>query len=579
MMKKLLFYFLAAALTLASCSKDDSLPLPEVSKIEIVGATEGQMKITTGQTVGFSVECENVAIDRYEWIVNEKIESESVRFDFTPAQRGTYDISVNLYNADGGVTTKQIGELQVVDPAPVIASITCNDEALSDPVDVAVGTAVKLAVEVSNVEVASYAWTIDGDTVETATGATLDIPASEQSGSLAVTVSAVNLDGIASEASAFTVNFNGPYKNGLWIYGSTAGGLGFFDPSGEGTFYEDNLYETVNGEGTGTTNGINDLSIYDNKLYILIPNNQSERSAVIACDAQTLKKEKVITAEGFDPATLQSSSEIYNLQVIDTSKFYILYNSTSASNKTGIGVLKVAPDGMNTFTTINATYGAVGVDGPCYSHMVKNGKYIMVGNGNKIAVIDTETDQVAQTIDVDEDRQVCDVVKGRDGKFYAVVAGKMDKSSPTWTWGMGTFTSSSSVLAIDPQTFDTTEYPLAIDGQSMVNVGNGLYGCMACASPTSDELFFKQEGYSATQIYRYDCQTGKTSVFATTSRSLAKYMTATPDGLLYVPTTDFYHVYTEVYRISDGTRMTGVESRIGKVAGDGGIVSTYSFAE
>lgn len=213
MMKKLLFCFLAAALVLTSCSKDDSLPLPEVSKVEIIGATEGQMKITTGQTVGFSVECENVAIDRYEWIVNEKIESESVRFDFTPAQRGTYDISVNLYNADGGVTTKQIGELQVVDPAPVIASISCNDEALSDPVEVAVGTAVKLTVEVSNVEVASYVWTIDGDTVETATGATLDIPVSDRSGSLAVTVSAVNLDGIASEDSAFTVNFNGPYKN------------------------------------------------------------------------------------------------------------------------------------------------------------------------------------------------------------------------------------------------------------------------------------------------------------------------------------------------------------------------------
>ena len=183
MMKKLLFCFLAAALVLTSCSKDDSLPLPEVSKVEIIGATEGQMKITTGQTVGFSVECENVAIDRYEWIVNEKIESESVRFDFTPAQRGTYDISVNLYNADGGVTTKQIGELQVVDPAPVIASISCNDEALSDPVEVAVGTAVKLTVEVSNVEVASYVWTIDGDTVETATGATLDISASDRSGS------------------------------------------------------------------------------------------------------------------------------------------------------------------------------------------------------------------------------------------------------------------------------------------------------------------------------------------------------------------------------------------------------------
>lgn len=73
---------------------------------------------------------------------------------------------------------------------------------------------------------------------------------------------------------------------------------GLFDPSGEGTFYEDNLYTTVNGESTGSTNGINDLSIYDNKLYILIPNNQSNRSAVIACDAQTLKNEKIITADG-----------------------------------------------------------------------------------------------------------------------------------------------------------------------------------------------------------------------------------------------------------------------------------------
>lgn len=78
MMKKLLFCFLAAALVLTSCSKDDSLPLPEVSKVEIIGATEGQMKITTGQTVGFSVECENVAIDRYEWIVNEKSKAKAL---------------------------------------------------------------------------------------------------------------------------------------------------------------------------------------------------------------------------------------------------------------------------------------------------------------------------------------------------------------------------------------------------------------------------------------------------------------------------------------------------------------------
>lgn len=42
MMKKLLFCFLAAALVLTSCSKDDSLPLPEVSKVEIIGATKAK---------------------------------------------------------------------------------------------------------------------------------------------------------------------------------------------------------------------------------------------------------------------------------------------------------------------------------------------------------------------------------------------------------------------------------------------------------------------------------------------------------------------------------------------------------
>ena len=60
---------------------------------------------------------------------------------------------------------------------------------------------------------------------------------------------------------------------------------------------------------------------------------------------------------------------------------------------------------------------------------------------------------------------------------------------------------------------------------------------------------------------------------------LAKYMATDPSGLLYVPTTDSYSVYTEVYRISDGTKMTDIESKIAKVSGDGGIISTYSFAE
>ena len=68
------------------------------------------MKITTGQTVASRSSAKTSRSTATNGSSTEKIESESVRFDFTPAQRGTYDISVNLYNADGGVTTKQIGE-------------------------------------------------------------------------------------------------------------------------------------------------------------------------------------------------------------------------------------------------------------------------------------------------------------------------------------------------------------------------------------------------------------------------------------------------------------------------------------
>lgn len=579
-MKRFLYCFLLfAACVFASCSKDDGLPAPVISGSSVSWDSDLGSDVVVGSVVTYTVKCENVEIVRYEWSVNGTVESEAdgPTFVLTPAQRGEYSVKVVLYNADGGATTQEFNMLVVKDPAPVV-TILCGETQVENEgsidVEVSEGT-MPIVLNGGDVVISEYKWTLNGEVLENQTKEyALDLT---HSGSYIFEVELVNQDQLSTTVS-FTVQVNGPFKTGLWFYGTTMEGIAFFDPTNS-QFYQDHLYQELNGEAIGA-GGLNDLSICDGKIYLLTPSSESSRAQIVECDAQTLKKERIITAEGFNTSSL---GEIYNLLAISADKFYVGNNNSNANNVSGVHVLTVQPDGQNTFVPLEGTTGSIGVDGPCWARMLKVGKNVYIGCGNKLKIFDSETDQEITSIMIAEDRQISDVVRGRDGNVYALVAGAMAKTG-YWLWGMEPFTSPASVLTIDPQSFAYTETPILIDGKQ-TDVNAGLEGAGTCASLTSDEIFFKGGGgYSTTKVYKFNYKTGVTSLFVDIDGKglygmVSKYMATDPEGRLYVPTTNYSEVSVGVFNIADGAQLNDVQSGIGTIKGDGGIYSTYSSEE
>lgn len=569
-MKKLLYYFLFVWVLAVACTDDVVSPEPEVSNVEISGASPvgGKLQVTSGESVVFAVKCENTEISGYEWFVNDVSRSKETRFTFTAGERGTYVVKVRLTSSDNVSKEQEVGIVRVVDKAPVIEKVTFSDVPVEGSVDVVVGSPAKFTVTSTNVEILGYQWTVNGAVVEDAHSSTYQLK--DSVGVFAVNVAVFNRDSV-SASTGFTVNISGPYKEGLLFYGTTSEGLAFFNPRNEGTFYADNLFKTINGTNIGS-GGVNDLYVSGNKLYLLTPTSASKRAQVVVCDAQTLVKQEIITADGFNPDQL---GQIYNLVVVSKDKAYIGYNRSNAGNVSGVRVLDMKNKTFSA-TDIPGTGGKLGVEGPAWSRMLKTGKNIWVGCGSKLQVIDSTTDAVVKTIEIDAKRQITDIVKGRDGKVYALVAGSADKSSPAWLWGPS-YTTPASVVCVDPKTFAYTEDQILIDGKK-TDIGGGLENASACASLTGDEIFFKASGFSTSKVYRYNYKTKETSLFVSVDGSISKYMATDKDGYLYVPLVISYaYVEVSVYRISDGTEMKETEGKMDRINGDGGICSTYRF--
>ena len=303
-MKKILYCFLLfVASVFASCSKDDGLPAPVVSNFSVTWNSGAGSDVVVGSVVTYTVQCENVEIVRYEWWVNGTVNSEAngPTFALTPAQRGEYSVKVVLYNADGGATTQEFMTLTVKDPAPAV-TILCGDTQLENggsiDVEVSEGT-LPVVLNTGDVEISEYKWTLNGTALENQTKEyTLDLT---HSGTNAFEVEVINRDQLSTTVS-FTIRVNGPFKAGLWFYGTTTEGIAFFNPA-QHLFYEDHLYQELNGEAIGA-GGLNDLSICNGKIYLLTPTSESSWAQIVECDAQTLRKERVITAEGFNTGSL-----------------------------------------------------------------------------------------------------------------------------------------------------------------------------------------------------------------------------------------------------------------------------------
>lgn len=401
----------------------------------------------------------------------------------------------------------------------------------------------------------------------------------------------------------------GPYASGIIYYGTSAEDLAFYDPATR-QYSAGNIFSKVNRQTVGAdgwTGGINDVCIYKGKAYFLTPNTSETgenagKARIAVADAETFKLQKAVYADGFDMATL---GNIYNMAVVNENKFYVTYNS--ASNISGIRVLKVNPiSGDATLSgDIEGAAGAIGVDGPVtFQRMLRHANWVVAPCGSKIQFINTGTDRVdaAKTIQKDARRHVTDIVKGRDGYIYALVAGKQDKGQD-WLWGAGATgpESDCSVVKINPSTMrEMEEVFMQMDQNdpeyvedTPLRMRSSMESNGAVASLTTDEILFNVgKPYKPTQVYAYNFKTKQTRfVFKTPEMSVSKYMAADKAGNVYVPQVPehFKGVLVSVFGIADGVRNTDIEADFTAIDpwelpapasnfwGDGGFIATYSL--
>lgn len=107
------------AWNITACSEDDS-PVPIDPKVEVktTGGKEENNVYTVGidQVVKFEILDEKKEIEKYEWFVNGKKESEESLFEFRPTEKKEYKINVTIHQTNGIITSKEVGTLKAVSP-------------------------------------------------------------------------------------------------------------------------------------------------------------------------------------------------------------------------------------------------------------------------------------------------------------------------------------------------------------------------------------------------------------------------------------------------------------------------------
>ena len=530
-MKKFLLVSLAV-LAMLSCKKDNPVLLPEIDNVLISGGfNPSTSALTIGNSLTFSLDAENVA--SCKWYVDGALEGEEMTFVFTPSGRGSYTIKVVAANESNDTVEQTIGTIRVVDPAPIISSLTCDGDPIGGDLEINVGGELEFSVFSTNVTISGYEWSVNGEAVD-ATTSTYTFT-SDWSGDYEITVALKNLDDIATEES-FTVSVNGPYKNGVVFYSTSTANLAFQSSS---NYYTD-LASTATG---GESLTFEDVYISDNIIYFL-----TSYKKILACDAQTFKK-----IEEYGDFSTTGIGYSYRFIKAAENKFYISTEKAVA----GGGLWSYQKQGDDYVMSATAIAGTANAP---YSKPIKVGDYILVGNGDDIAVIDPSTDMAVphskNGIEIDAARKIRDVVRGRDGYIYAVA--------------YGSSTVTSSVIKIDPADFSFIEETELLEGTNKV-YQSFMAGARAAASLSSNHIFIMGAG----GIYKYDYQGKSTSLFATGSGTALNYMQMGVDQEnLYVGSTNYSTSEVQIYNIQTGVK-TALPSR---VPGDASIMSTYQFA-
>ena len=567
MMKKLI-YLLAFLVTFSACSDDEKAPAPEVSDVVIEGSTgEDPLRIEAGEPLSFSLKLQESANVTYSWLLDGKEVSTDTKYTFTPEKIGTYKLTVVVKNNDGVPTTKEIGTITVVYPIPVTTNLFCGEEIAPEEIDVTASSELSFKVEAKKASDVTYYWIINGDTIKDQNEATLDYNLG-LSGTLKVSL--VNKDEVSVNKE---IELVGPYKDGTYIFGTSYTGLCYIGK--DGIQEKDNIFETVNpGQKLGD-NGVNDFQIYNNKAYILVPtiSSSDKRAQIVVADAQTMKKIKAISAESFTSAKLGT---IYNLTIVNEDKAYIGSNNIFAKNTSSVRVfdMKERVVAEEAIEGTSGNFMAAPVEGPAWARMLNVGNHTLVACGGKIQVISHETDKVEQTINIEDAKQVADIVKGRDKNIYALV-NSQTSGSPAF------------IAKINPETFtveSTTN--MVYNNKNLSFNGGGTANSRTAISPVSDDILFSVAGaYSwspSSEIYKYNYTSKEVTLFADVkndSRATAinGYMGIDSKGTLIVPLSGAYSYQNEAIIAYDVKTGKLQETEYKRIGGEGNAIPTWMF--
>lgn len=443
-------------------------------------------------------------------------------------------------------------EEKVIEPGPQNPQIIAlyDGEFLRNGDVLAVDVAdlpLTISSTVPNVDVATYEWKINGTVDEDATTGKFEFD-SERTGTFPVSLSVISKQGKKSSLD-FTVEIEGPYKEGLVIYSGSYAGLAFQSTD---TYYYDLMSKVVGDSGSGT---VQDIYLEDNAIYFLLSNGK-----IVACDAQTFNKLD-------EYGTFSGIATPYRLIKAAEGKFYISTDNMGR-DKQGLWVYEKQQDDS---WAVSAAPIA-GTELAPASKPIRVGDYILIGAGDDIAVIDPATDEVVphdkNGITISTDRKVTDVLKGNDGYIYAVAYST--KSSV-----------SSSIIKIDPVDFSFVDETEMLEGDAQNKVYQTSYASQshATASITTDDIFVM----GSKGIYKFDCSSKTTSLFASMSFSMwggdgagIDYMQMGADKEnVYVGLTNT--MSSTIYKLDIAT---GAKSTLrSNVTGDASVMSTYQFAD
>lgn len=387
-------------------------------------------------------------------------------------------------------------------------------------------------------EVTTYQWLLNGIALENGSDSELKFECG-LSGKLALEITLQDGRDARTE-----IDLIGPFKDGTFFFGTSFTSLSFLSKDGE--YKKNNVYETINGKFEGDS-GINDMQFFNNKIYILTPSSSSKKANITVVDAQTLKKIDVITADGFNTTEL---GEIYNLLVVNDDKAYIGNNKSNENNTSGVHVLNMK-DKTFERTPIKGVVGNLGVDGPAWSRMKLIDNKAYIASGNKLQIVDVESDMVVKTISIHENRQILDIITTKNKKsVYILVNGEEDKTNFGWLWGNGAgVTTPATFVEISVTDFSIiSETPLTIEDRE-IKVKGALSASFSVGSPVADEIFFTSRDNNCL-IYIFNTKDKTIKLFVdttadTSAQALNGYMGVDKNGVLYIPYSGVYSYSNE----------------------------------